>query len=309
MGPGLYGTDAAADIPLPTNVRRYYFPGTSHGGGSGAYSTSNGTAGGAGGSCLFQNNPNNETDYLRALFTGLKDWVVVGTQPPPSVYPTLAAGQLVQATKAAMGFPNIPGIPFRDNFQNIVNDYAFGPNFVFNDMSGVIGNEPPVIKQQIPTLVPKVNSDGNEIAGLQTLQDQVPIGTYLGWNIVTTGYNKDRICAFTGGFVPFAKTKAERVANNDPRPSIEERYPSFAAFYYAAAAAVNQLVAQRYLLPADAAREFSTALSDMLKNGLVTKDALAEKLIARKFITLGDSDGTDAASVDAQFRGPNARPW
>ncbi|HVO90528.1 MAG TPA: alpha/beta hydrolase domain-containing protein [Casimicrobiaceae bacterium] len=292
MGPGLYGTDAKADIPLPDNMRRYYFPGTSHGGGGGAYSITNNAAAGAGGTCQFQSNPNNEVDYQRALFTALKDWVVFGTQPPPSIYPKIGDGTLVASTKAAMGFPDIPGLPFKDNFENTMLDYAFGASFIFNDMSGVIANEPPAIKQAIPTLVPKVNQDGNEIAGLQTLMDQLPLGTYLGWNIVTSGFNKGRICAFTGGFVPFAKIKADRIANNDPRLSIEERYPSFSAFYYKAAAAVNGLIAQRYLLPADGAREFSTALSDMLRNGLVPKDALAEKLIARKFITVDDEPAT-----------------
>src|SRR5207244_2040408 len=141
--------------------------------------------------------------------------------------------------------------------------------FIFNDMSSVIASEPPPIVQTIPTLVPKVNANGNEIAGLQTLMDQLPVGTYLGWNIVTTGFNKGRICAFTGGFVPFAKTRAERIANNDPRPSLEERYPSLAAFSAAATSAVNKLVAERYLLPDDGARELSQALADVVKNGIV----------------------------------------
>jgi hypothetical protein len=121
---------------------------------------------------------------------------------------------------------------------------------------------------------------------------QMPIGTYLGWNVVTSGFNKNRICAFTGGYVPFAKTKAERVANNDPRPSIEERYPSFAAFYFGAAAVVNRLVAQRYLLPADGAKEFNQALSDMLKNGLLPKDALADKYLATRASNVHLKDGT-----------------
>ena len=34
----LVGTDAKADIPLPSNVRRYFFPGTTHGGGRGGFS-------------------------------------------------------------------------------------------------------------------------------------------------------------------------------------------------------------------------------------------------------------------------------
>ena len=37
MSPGLVGTDARRDIPLPPNVRRYYFPGVTHGGGRGGF--------------------------------------------------------------------------------------------------------------------------------------------------------------------------------------------------------------------------------------------------------------------------------
>jgi hypothetical protein len=152
-------------------------------------------------------------------------------------------------------------------------------------MSGVISLEPPTIKQTLPTLVVKVDSDGNEVAGVASLMRQVPLGTYLGWNIVTTGFNKNRICAFTGGFIPFAKTKAERLANNDPRPSLEERYPSFSSFYYRAAAVANDLVNQGYLLREDGGRVFANAIADVLKNNLVTKDALAEKLLMRKALT------------------------
>src|SRR5262249_55743250 len=119
-----------------------------------------------------------------------------------------------------------------------------------------------------------------------SLLHQMPLGTYLGWNVVTSGYNTGRICAFTGGFVPFAKTKAERIANNDPRPSLEERYPMFTGFYHRAAQIVNDQVAQRYLLAEDANRIFTQAISDVLKNTLVPKAALADKLLLRKTITL-----------------------
>lgn len=37
MSPGLVGTRADTDIPLPSNVRRYYFPGVTHGGGRGGF--------------------------------------------------------------------------------------------------------------------------------------------------------------------------------------------------------------------------------------------------------------------------------
>ena len=37
MSPGIVGTAAKTDIPLPRNVRRYYFPGVTHGGGRGGF--------------------------------------------------------------------------------------------------------------------------------------------------------------------------------------------------------------------------------------------------------------------------------
>ena len=84
--PDLVGTDAKSDIPLPPNVRRYFFPGTTHGGGRGGFSTAapkppNG--------CVLPANPNPESDTMRALTVALIDWVTKGTEPPPSRYPRL----------------------------------------------------------------------------------------------------------------------------------------------------------------------------------------------------------------------------
>ena len=45
VSPNLVGTRADRDIPLPPNVRRYYFPGISHGGGPGGFDPEPGTAG------------------------------------------------------------------------------------------------------------------------------------------------------------------------------------------------------------------------------------------------------------------------
>jgi len=278
ISPGLAGTDGKTDIALPANVRRYYMPGTTHGGGGGGFSTTSGPTGGAGGTCQFPANPNSMLETQRALFVALKDWVTFGTEPPPSAYPRVGDGTLVAATMAATGFPTIPGVSFADDLINTALDYDFGPGFRYNDMSGVISKEPPVVKQKIATLVAKVNADGNEIAGVPSILHQLPLGTYLGWNVVTSGFNKGRICAFTGGFVPFARTKTERIANNDPRPSIEERYTSFTAYYYQLANTVNAAVAQRYLLPDDGVRIFRQALSQMMTNNLLPKDALSEAM-------------------------------
>jgi hypothetical protein len=52
--------------------------------------------------------------------------------------------------------------------------------------------------------------------------------------------------------IPFAQTKAERLASGDPRPSIEERYKNHGAYVSAVAKAVNDLHQRRLLLDEDA---------------------------------------------------------
>jgi hypothetical protein len=253
MSPDLVGTSAAEDIPLPDNVRRYYFPGTTHGGGSGGFDPAPPLpARGRAGTCVLPANPNPEYYSMEALLVAMKDWLQKGTPPPSSQYPRLIDGTLVAPTKAAMGFPAIPGLTFKDNFENPLLDYDWGPDFVYNDLSGVISREPAAIKQVVPLLVPKVNSDGNEIAGVPSVLHQAPLGTYLGWNITAGGFFKGQFCAFTGGYIPFAKTKAERIAAHDPRPSLEERYGNPASYVAAVRKAAEKAVRHRFLLPEDA---------------------------------------------------------
>jgi len=268
MSPGLIGTRADVDIPLPSNVRRYYFPGTTHGGGGGGFILNQNVAGG----CVLQSNPNPESDTQRALFVALTDWVVNGIDMPPSAYPTLATGTLVPANKGAMGFPNLPQIPndAPNGIVNVVNDYDFGTTFIYNDMSGVISREPPLpVKQVIPTYVVKTDTDGNEVAGVRSILHQLPLGTYLGWNVTASGFFKNQICAFTGGYVPFARTLAERLATGDPRLSIAERYTTVGNYQFAAAQIAKRMIAQRLLLPDDAGRIVSQALSQMTASGLL----------------------------------------
>jgi hypothetical protein len=255
MSPDLVGTAADKDIPLPTNVRRYYFPGTTHGGGRGGFSSAplsggRGSAGGPG--CALAPNPNPESYTMRALMLDLSDWVSKGVEPPASRYPTLASGILVPPTKSAMGFPTIPGLTFVNNFENPVLDYDFGAGFIYNDMSGAISEEPPAIKHVIRMLVPKVDADGNEIGGVPSVLYQAPLGTYLGWNITASGFYKGQICSFQGGYIPFAETKTDRIASGDPRLSIEERYADHRAYVQKVRAATEAAVRDRFLLPDDA---------------------------------------------------------
>jgi hypothetical protein len=249
MSPGLVGTRADADIPLPPEVRRYYFPGTTHGGGRGGFSA----AATPGAQCELPDNPNPQSDTMRALLDDLVDWVVKNVEPPPSRYPRLDRGELVRPDHRAMGFL-ISGRPLPDRLLNPFYVYDFGREFRYNDMSGVISIQPPLIEKVIPSLAPKVDADGNEVGGVPSVLHQAPLGTYLGWNVRASGFYKGRSCGFAGGFIPFAATRAERIASGDPRLSLEERYPTRDAYLAAVRSAAARLVRDRFLLKKDAER-------------------------------------------------------
>ena len=191
---------------------------------------------------------------MKALIVALIDWVTKGTEPPPSRYPRLANGELVSATKAAMNFPAIPGVPSPERLVNMVADYDYGPNFKYLDLSGVITKEPPEVKQLIPTLVPDVDADGSDVGGVPSVLRQVPLGSYLGWNVTASGFDKGKQCTLNGGYIPFAITKAERLAAGDPRLSLEERYGNHDGYVAAVKGAVNRAVSERFLLQDDGKR-------------------------------------------------------
>jgi hypothetical protein len=250
MSPDLLGTDATHDLPLPANVRRYYYPGTTHGGGRGGFRID--TVPNA--ACVLPANPNPEADQTRALTRALIEWVTKGTPPPDSRYPRLASGELVAATRAAIGFPDVPGLPFGDRVLNPVVRYDFGPAFKAVDLSGRMSIVPPRVLGVVPTYVPRVNEDGNETAGVPSVLMQAPLGTYLGWNVYRSGFFAGQGCGFQGGWIPFARTKAERLANHDPRPSLEERYGTIENYVAIVKRAADQAVRDRFLLPDDAER-------------------------------------------------------
>ena len=166
----------------------------------------------------------------------------------------LGRGELVEPNRTDMNFPAIPGSPLPDNLLNTLPAYDFGPSFRANDLSGFISVQPPVARGTIPLLVPKTDSDGNETTGVPSALHQAPLGSYLGWNVTSSGYLKGRTCGFAGGFIPFAKTKAQRLASGDPRPSLEERYGTHDRYVAKVREAVRRLVQDRFLLQDDADR-------------------------------------------------------
>ena len=198
----------------------------------------------------------------------LRDWVTKGTPPPESVWPHMkgprSSRDLVEATQQAMGFPSgIPGIPDSifapENFIFPIFDYDWGPQFDEFNATGIPTNEPPPIKAVVKMMVPRVDGDGNEMGGVPTVQRDAPLGTYLGWNITAgpndKGFNTaspqpfhaGQVCNYVGGMVPFPITVADRIATNDPRLSLQERYGTHDGYVVAVRAAANKAACGGYL--------------------------------------------------------------
>src|SRR5262249_22203145 len=91
---------------------------------------------------------------------------------------------------------------------------------------------------------------GIDLAGIQLPDIAVPLGTYTGWNLMRSAPQDE--CSAMGAFIPFAVTKAQRLAVGDPRPSLEERYATHSRYVLAVETAAERLVTQRLLLPEDA---------------------------------------------------------
>jgi hypothetical protein len=208
--------------------------GTQHGGGPGTDPSP--------GPCLNPRNPHRASPALRALLAALEEWVETGKPPPASRVPTIAQGTAVEAERIEM--PRVPGFAVPHGGNHI------GPPVDWVDPPARLDNF-------YGTRVSAVDADGNEVAGIRLPPIAVPLGTYTGWNLyrAASGELADR----DGSLIPFARTRAEREAGSDPRPSLEERYGNREAYVAAVEAAAAALVAERLLLPADAARYVAAA--------------------------------------------------
>ena len=168
----------------------------------------------------------------------MNEWLTTEREPPQSNYGSVAAGTLVWSSRAATGFPDVPGVTYTGLYNSVrVTDYSV---------------HPPSEGEEYGVLVPKVDSDGNSLAVIRVPAVSVPIATYTGWNLSAAGYAEDEMCGARGSFIPFAASREERVVTGDPRPSVQERYLSRSDYVARVARAAEKLVTQRFLLPEDA---------------------------------------------------------
>ena len=243
-GASLIATDPAGlrDLALPDTTRVYMIAGTQHGGGGGNTP--------APGPCANPTNPHSPAAALRALIVRMEEWVTKGVAPPPSRYPSIAAGDAVEYGAVKMpkvkDFVILPtGAPIAAPV-DWIDPPGSAPGSAYRNGESLYG-----------TRVSPVDADGNEVAGIRLPPIAAPLATYTGWNVYKA--QPTELCDRDGSFITFARTKVEREASGDPRLSLEERYGSRAAYVGKVKAAADALVAERLLLPADAAAYLSAA--------------------------------------------------
>jgi hypothetical protein len=217
--------DGKEDARIPDNVRMYYISGTQHLPGELPAKIRDGQQ---------KNNPNDGRFALRGLLIAMDRWVREGVAAPPSRYPRLSDGTLTLQQNLA--FPAIPG----------VRSPLTIPGPYRGDLTG------PQTAHLLPFLVPQVDVDGNDRAGIRLPDHVVPLATYTGWNFrnPATGPETEAL-SLSGSSIPFAPSRAVRTERKDRRLSIEERYPSRAAYEKQISDAAQQLIRDRYIVAED----------------------------------------------------------
>jgi len=238
------------DLKLDPDMHLYLIAGTQHLGGADDIE--------AKGTARYSLNPvKHRGPVLRALLTALDATLRDGSEPPASRYPRLDDGTLVDLETFRASFPKIPGVEAPAQLYRPLRLDA-GPRWLDEGIADVV---PPRAGEPYVTLVPAVDADGNEKAGIRLPAIAAPHGTATGWNLRDDAFGAGGVLAgLPGAWFPFAKTRAEREASGDPRESLEERYPTRAAHLEAVTASLLELREGGYLLDEDLARLLADAV-------------------------------------------------
>ena len=227
--------DGTRDLALPDNVRLYLLAGTQHG--SGPFPPPRSLPPDAGPLAALNtlgqqlSNPTPQDNVMRALLRALHEWVADGTPPPPSRYPRMDDATLVRIQ--GVKFPELPGVA--------------DPRRIVGPARRIGGKVVP-----LPHLVPQVDADGNDLAGIHDTEVAVPLATATSWNFRRESIgNPGDVVQLLGSYIPFPRTRAEREASRDPRLSIEERYSGVDDYLAQVRAAATDLIHDRYMLEED----------------------------------------------------------
>jgi hypothetical protein len=249
--------EGTRDLRHPENVRRYLFSSTQH------YPTKGGTLtfGTGNRQCEQLSNQTHPGAIARALTLALDEWVRHDRKPPRSRIPTILSNTLVAPEDLV--YPPIPGVTFLGLY-NASGDRDFGPRVKGN--RGVIDYLVPLVLREHRVLVPQVDVLGNDVAGIRHPFIEAPIATLTGWNTRRPEFTAGDLCDLTGMTVFLRRTKDERLAADDPRPSLEELYGNHDGYVDAVAQAARELARDRLLLPEDVEQIIAeAAASDVLR--------------------------------------------
>lgn len=200
----------------------------------------------------------------RALLLALDSWVTDGELPPPSRYPTIESGTLVDFKSWSANWPDISEVRKPESYYKPVR-LNFGPRWQEKGIADIVPATPgsPYI-----TLVPQVDLDGNEIAGIQFPEILVPLKTYSGWKMRGAHYSNS-LSRNSGQSVTFPESRLERWLARDPRKSIEERYKNRADYLDKFTRATLRMHAQGFLLDSDVNLLIQQAVQDPYWKGHV----------------------------------------
>ena len=229
------------DLEQPDNVRVYLWSSSQHFADANRVKPSRDVG-------LYYDNIVSTTMLFRAALDALDAWATAGTPPPASRIPKVSDGTLVDGAAWREGFPDIPGV-MTPRAPNACPRIDFGEN-----EPGVITKQPPDVTGHYTVLVPSVDGDGNDLAGVRAPMVQAPLGTYPGWNIRRRGFGYGAMYEFTGSYIPFPDSADERRATRDPRLSVLERYGSAQGYVDAIERAARALVNERLMLEEDVER-------------------------------------------------------
>jgi hypothetical protein len=234
---------ATMDFSESSRVRRFLISSSE------SYNRFNGIAhnGYGGRQCFYDTNNLHIGSLMRALINNLELWVVNGEEPLDSIYPKISEETLVELT--SLRLPSI----IEQNFRGALNgsgDMEFGPRVKFN--RGMVDLLIPEVIARHKVLVPAVDQLGHDIAGIRHPHIEVPMGTYLGWNIRTTEFGGGGLCDEHGSFIPLSMSDEDADLENDSRPSLLSLYPDYMSYVNKLRDATDSLVSKNLLLQEDA---------------------------------------------------------
>lgn len=218
--------DGAADAPLSPSTRIYVMAGGNHGPGAVPPTRSTNTR--------YLTSGNEYQWVMRSLLLRMQRWLAEDHAPPPSMYPRVANKELVPLNQVK--YPKLAGVDPPVRLHNVFR-LDFGPGF---RTRGIVSREPPGIGSPFAVLVPQVDADGNEIAGVRTPQVAVPLAVHTGWNLRAPGIGSpEELFSMTGSYFPFA------------REIVVSRYGNKTAYLARVRDAAKALAAGGFLLERD----------------------------------------------------------